>query len=63
METSKSVAFAALLCGLVSATSLNERIPSNVLVGNPETAVIKPGVAWYDTDGNRIYAGGANLIE
>lgn len=63
MDTGKSVVLAALLCGFVSATSLNERFPSNVVIGNPETAVITPGVAWFDTDGNRINAGGANLIE
>lgn len=27
----------------------------------PETAVIKPGQPFYDTDGNRVYAGGANM--
>ena len=28
----------------------------------PETSVIRPGVAWTDTSGNRVYAGGANLL-
>lgn len=28
----------------------------------PEDAVIRSGVPWLDTDGNRIYAGGANLF-
>lgn len=28
----------------------------------PEDAVIRSGVAWTDTDGNRMYAGGANLV-
>jgi len=27
----------------------------------PETAVIRSGVPWYDTDGNRVFAGGANM--
>lgn len=27
----------------------------------PETAVIRSGVPWYDTDGSRMYAGGANM--
>ena len=31
------------------------------LAQGPETAVIRPGVPWYDTSGNRIYAGGANM--
>jgi hypothetical protein len=30
---------------------------------SPETGVIRPGQAWFDTDGNRMYAGGANLYE
>ena len=30
---------------------------------NPEDAIIRSGVAWTDTSGNRIYAGGANLYE
>jgi hypothetical protein len=29
---------------------------------SPEDAVIRSGVPWFDTDGNRIYAGGANLF-
>ena len=28
---------------------------------DPEASVIRPGVPWYDTQGNRIYAGGANM--
>ena len=63
MEKGKSAALFGLLSGFVYATPLSQYLPTNVLTGNPETAVITPGVAWFDTDGNRIYAGGANLIE
>lgn len=28
---------------------------------SPETSVIRSGVPWYDSSGNRIYAGGANM--
>ena len=28
----------------------------------PEDAVLRPGVPLFDTDGNRLYAGGANLF-
>ena len=64
MDMSKSVAIASLLSGLVSAAPLAHPASSvNVSTGNPETAIITPGVAWFDTEGNRIYAGGANLIE
>ena len=27
----------------------------------PEDSVIRSGVPWFDTNGNRVYAGGANL--
>ena len=27
----------------------------------PENSVIRSGVPWFDTNGNRVYAGGANL--
>jgi hypothetical protein len=30
---------------------------------DPGSAIIRPGVAWFDTDNNRMYAGGANLYE
>jgi len=33
------------------------------LAQDPSTSIIRPGVAWLDTDGNRIYAGGANIYE
>jgi hypothetical protein len=29
--------------------------------GNPENTVIRPGVPVFDTQGNRLYAGGANI--
>jgi hypothetical protein len=32
------------------------------LAQSPESAVIRSGVEWKDTDGNRMYAGGANLV-
>lgn len=28
---------------------------------SPEDAVIRPGAPWFDTDGNRMFAGGANM--
>jgi len=28
---------------------------------SPENSIIYPGQAWFDTDGNRIYAGGSNI--
>ena len=30
---------------------------------SPEDSVIRSGVPWVDTSGNRIYAGGANLFQ
>lgn len=29
---------------------------------DPDKSIIRPGVAWTDTSGNRVYAGGANLL-
>ena len=64
MDRGKSAALFCILSGLVGATPLaHSTTPGNVPTGNPETAVITPGVAWFDTDGKRIYAGGANLVE
>ncbi len=35
--------------------------PGTAAAAGPETAVIRSGVPWFDTDGNRVYAGGANM--
>jgi hypothetical protein len=45
----RAAASAALLAALVLALA-------------PEDAVIRSGVAWFDTAGERIYAGGANMV-
>ena len=29
---------------------------------SPEDTVIRPGIPWFDTDGNRIYAGGLGFV-
>lgn len=34
---------------------------ASAAAGNPEDTVIRPGVPMYDTAGNRMYAGGANI--
>ncbi len=48
MARLRSLFFASLLCATIVAQS-------------PEKSIIRPGQAWFDTDGNRIYAGGANI--
>jgi hypothetical protein len=41
---------------------LGSSIFASLVIGQtPETSIIKPGIPWYDTDGNRIYAGGSNI--
>jgi hypothetical protein len=49
----------ALLAALAAAALL---LPC-VQAQGPESAVIRSAVPWYDTSGNRIYAGGANMYE
>jgi hypothetical protein len=46
-------------------TLLSSALAAAALVSaqDPADSVIHPGVPWFDTDNNRVYAGGANLFE